>query len=101
MFLTFHVPPLASGQELGEINKVKLEVTQKSLKNEKSWNDGIKPFLLKWENSNYRSNFAVAGLSFFFNLSGVLPTILYRYHIIPARWLVEAHEMSKSLNLPY
>ena len=29
-------------------------------------------------------------------------TILYRYHIAPARWLVEeAHEMPKLLNLSY
>ena len=26
--------------------------------------------------------------------------MLYRYNIAPARWLVEAHQMLKSLNLP-
>ena len=31
---------------------------------------------------------------------GVL-TILYRYKKVPVRLLVEAHEMLKSLNLPY
>ena len=57
-------------------------------------------FFVQWENSNYRSNFAVSGLSIFLYFSEVLLTILYRYNIVPARWLVEAHEIQKSLNLP-
>ena len=57
-------------------------------------------FFVKWENSNFRSNFAVSGLSIFY-FFGVLLTMFYRYNIIFSRWLVEAHEMLKSLNLPY
>ena len=73
------------------------------------WNFQINPLaitakslhFISKQNSNYRSNFAVSGLSiFFFNFSAVLLTILYRYNIVPARWLVDANEMLKSLNIP-
>ena len=55
-------------------------------------------FFVKWENSNYRSNFAVSGLFIFLKFYRGTPN--YRCNIVPARLLVEAHEMLKSLNLP-
>ena len=75
MILKLHVPPLARGQGQYELDR----------------------FFVKWESSNYRSNFNVS--RFFRIFSQLLLTILYRYHLVPALWLVKAHRVS--LNLPY
>ena len=96
------MPPLVSGKGLCYIDRVQLGVPQKNLKKiENPDTAELDRFFVKWKNSNYRSNFAVSGLSIFLNFSQVLLNILYRYNIVPARLLVEAHEILKSLNLPY
>ena len=66
MILTFHVPPLASGQGLCYIDRIYLGVPQKNLKKMVIPSTAeLDRFFVKWENSNYWSNFAVLGLSIF------------------------------------
>ena len=85
MILTFHVPPLASGEGLCDIDRSNSEKFQKM---ESPGTVELDRFLVKLENSNYRSNVAVSGLSIFWIFSELLLTIpipvLYRYHIVPA-----------------
>ena len=76
MILTFHVPPLARWQGLCDIDSP--EKTEKYQKIGKSWYQDFPIFL-------YFSEF--------------FWTINYRFHLTPSVQLVEAHEMSKSLNL--
>ena len=47
MILIFHMPPLAKGQELSDIDRVWFRVTQKN--NEESWYGGVKPIFRHME----------------------------------------------------
>ena len=101
MILAFHVPPLHSGQGLCYIGRVQLGVPQKIFK---KWR-----ILVRWNQPDFSSNgktrIVDLTLSYpdspFFYFAEVLLTILYRYNIVLARWLVKAHEMLKPLNLSY
>ena len=99
MIMTFHVPSLAKGQGLSDIDRVQLGVTQKKLQKRRvlvrriqtdlssNWKTRIIGLILPYQESPFLKFFWV--------------TRNYRYRIVPARWLMEAHEMSKLLNLPY
>ena len=59
-------------------------------------------FFVKWEDSNYRFKIPPCQDSpLFRNFSELLQTILNRYQKVSVPQLVESHEISKSLNLPW
>ena len=71
MVLIFDATALARCRDNGS-DRVLFRVTQNSFG--KFWHGGIEPIfsqmdLLKWENSNYRSNFAAPGLPIIFEFS--------------------------------
>ena len=64
MILTFYGTPLARGQGLCDIDRVYLGVTQKNFKKTESPDTAeLDRFFVKLENSNYRFNSTVPGLS--------------------------------------
>ena len=108
MISAFRIGPAVSGRGLCDIDRVQLGVPRKNIKNLGSpCKADLNRFLVKRENSNYRSNLSVLGLPNFLKIlfdiyfSEVPLTLVYRYHTVCVRLLPNSYEMPKSWNLPH
>ena len=101
MILSFHGKPLASGQELVDINRVQFILTLKNFKNGKSSHDGITPIFRQIGKLKLSIGFRRARtsqfLEFFLSNSELYYIDMIKY--LPPQ-LLAFHEMPKSLNLP-
>ena len=98
MILTFYEPPQARGQGLCDIDSKVTSYSEKFQKIESPGTAELDRFFVKWENSNYLSNFAVSGISIFLKFFWGTPN--YTLSISHSPCPLEAHEMLRSLNLP-
>ena len=98
MIFTFDVPPLAGGPGLCDFNSLQSRKFKKTVKRMGS-PGGIKPIMSQIGKLELSILFHLATFTFIY-FSGFFWTLNYRYQIVPALQLLEAHQMSKSLNLP-
>ena len=91
--------PLARGLGLFDIDTLQSRKNQKNQEALVRWN---------WSDNKLNGKTRIIGLispcqdfPILLNFSYFFWTIKYRHHIAPALQLVEAHEVSKTLNLPY